>query len=150
LIDPQFMRARFMRVAPTPIVSPILLALLGSVSLTPIVRGAEPPRHPTGEVRLESGRVIDYGVHFDRYSLRDSVRLADGSIALTTSGALLRFELPAVRLVRERIGIEEVVCLGRGEGGTVLAGLADGRVCRVDPVTREQVEPSCFPPHRHQ
>ncbi len=76
-------------------------------------------------------------LHFDRNSLRDSLRLGNGLIALTSSGSLLRFELPTVRLVRERIGAEEVTCLGRGEDDAVLAGLSDGRVCRVDPVTLE-------------
>ena len=46
----------------------------------------------------------------------DAVLAADGLIAVTSSGALLGFELPAVRLVRERIDTEEVTCLGRGEG----------------------------------
>ncbi|MFO0951200.1 MAG: hypothetical protein U0835_08620 [Isosphaeraceae bacterium] len=86
------------------------------------------------------GRVADYTIHFDRNSLRESVRLGDGLIALTSSGTLLRFDLPDVRLVRERIGTEEVTCLGRGEKGAVLAGCSDGRVCRVDPKTLELTE----------
>ena len=105
----------------------------------------EPPRPPTGEVRLGSGRVVDYTIHFDRNSLRDSLRLGDGLIALTSSGTLLRFELPAVRLVRERIGTEEVTCLGRGEGEVVLAGLSDGRVCRVDPATLDLTDMAKLP-----
>jgi hypothetical protein len=113
----------------------VLLAVAGSVSLTATVRGDDPPRPPAGEVRLESGRVAQYTIHFNRNSLRYSVRLNDGLIALTSSGTLLRFEMPAVRLIRERIGTDEVTCLGRGEGEAVLAGLSDGRICRVDPGT---------------
>jgi len=119
---------------------PILIAVLSGAALTAILRADEPPRPPTGEVRLASGRVVDYTIHFDRNSLQDSVRLGNGLIALTSSGALLRFDLPAVRLVRERIDTENVTCLGRGEGTAVLAGLSDGRVCRVDPATLDLAE----------
>ncbi len=96
---------------------------------TAVLRADEPPRPPTGEVRLEGGRVVDYTIHFDRNSLQDSLHLGDGLIALTTLGSLLRFELPAVRLIREQIGVEDVTCLGRGEGDSLLAGLSDGRIC---------------------
>ena len=114
---------------------PVLPAVLWGAALTAVLGADEPPRPPTGEVRLEGGRVVDYTIHFDRNSLRDSLHLGDGLIALTASGTLLRFELPAVRLVRERIGVEDVTCLGRGAGEAVLAGLSGGRVCRVDPAT---------------
>jgi hypothetical protein len=97
----------------------------------------EVPQAQTGEVRLASGRVAAYAIHFDRNSFRDSIRVRDALIALTSSGALMRFELPAIRQVRERIGVEEVTCIGRGEGATIVAGLADGRLCRVDPDTLE-------------
>jgi hypothetical protein len=109
------------------------------------LRGGEAPEPPTGEVRLESGRVAHYSIHFDRNALADSLRIADGLIALTSSGALLQFELPALRLVRERIDTAEVTCLGRGEGDTVVAGLADGRVCRIDPATLDLVEIARLP-----
>lgn len=105
------------------------------VNPTEPLRADELPKPPTGEVRLGSGRVVDYTIHFDRNSLQDSVRVGESLIALTSAGCLLRFELPTVRLVREQIGTEQVICLGRGEGGAVLAGLSDGRVCRVDPAT---------------
>lgn len=121
-------------------VRPILLVVLCGGFSGPILRAAEPPMPPTGEVRLGSGRVVDYTIHFDRNSLRDSVRLGDKLIALTTSGALLGFELPGVRLVQERIDVGEVTCLGRGEGAAILAGLGDGRVCRVDPATLRVTE----------
>ena len=120
------------------------LVLLGGISITAILRADEPPPPASGEVRLASGRVVDFTIHFDRNSLRDSLRVGDCLIALTSSGALLRFELPAVRLVRERVD-EEVTCIGLGEGGTVLAGLGDGRVCRVGPVTLELTEVARLP-----
>jgi hypothetical protein len=129
------MQISSLRVLAWSMTRPILLAVLCSVSLTVVLWADEPPRPPTSEVRLGSGRVVDYTIHFDRNSLRDSLRLGNGLIALTSSGALLRFELPEVRLIRERIDIENVTCLGRGEGGAILAGLSDGRVCRVDPAT---------------
>jgi hypothetical protein len=109
----------------------VRLALLCGLLLTVIVRADEWPRPPGGAVRLATGRVVDFTIHFDRNSLRDSLRVGDGLIALTSSGALLRFELPDVRLVKERIDVE-VACIGRGERGSVIAGLPDGRVCRVD------------------
>jgi hypothetical protein len=121
----------------TPAMSrPALLAVLWGVFLNAILRGDEWAPPPSAEVRLASGRAVEYAIHFDRNSLRDSVRVGDGLIALTSSSVLLRFELPAIRLVRERID-DEVACIGRGEGEAVLAGLADGRICRVDPPTLE-------------
>jgi len=114
---------------------PVFPAVLCGAALIGVLRADEPPRPPAGEVRLAGGHVVTYTIHFDRNSLRDSVRLGDGLIALMSSGALLRFELPAIRPVRERIGVEEVTCLGCGEREAVLAGLSDGRICRVDPVT---------------
>jgi len=123
----------------------LLPALLCTLSAVAGVRGEEPPRPPTGEARLESGRLAGYTVHFDRNSLRDSLDLGDGLVALTSSGALLRFELPAVRLVRERIDSVEITCLGRGEGGAVLAGGRDGRVYRVDPATLDRTEVARLP-----
>ena len=46
-------------------------------------------RHRVSMVRLASGRVVDYAIHFDRNSLDDSVRVGGGLIALTSSGAHL-------------------------------------------------------------
>lgn len=111
-----------------------LAALLIGVYAMAIARASEWPQPPSGQLLLPSGRVVDYTIHFDRNSLQASVRVGDGLIALTSSGALLRFELPAVRLVRERID-DEVTCIGEGENGGLLAGITDGRVCRVDPTT---------------
>jgi hypothetical protein len=130
------MRRSSRRRSTQPPLCTVVLAVLCGVPLTALLHGDEWPRPPSGEVRLASGRVVDYTIHFDRNSLRDSLRVGDALIALTSSGALLRFELPAVRLVRERID-DEVACIGRGEGEAVLAGLSDGRICRVDAATLE-------------
>jgi hypothetical protein len=110
-----------------------LIAFLCALFPASTLLGDDWPR--SHEVRLANGRAVEYSIHVDRNSLIDSVRVRDGLIALTSSGVLLRFELPGVRLVRERIELDEVTCIGLGERGAVLAGLADGRVCRVDPAT---------------
>jgi hypothetical protein len=131
--------------AARPLPRPVIMAFLFGVFLASTLPGEESPRPPSGEVRLASGRVVNYTIHFDRNSLRDSLRDGDGLIALTSSGVLLRFELPAVRLVRERIDNDEVTCIGRGENGAVLAGLSDGRVCRVDPATLGLIDVAKLP-----
>jgi hypothetical protein len=118
-----------------------LVAALCGVALAP----GEPPKPLAAKPQTGSGRVVECALHFDRNSLRDSVRLGSGLIALTSSGTLLRFELPAVRLVRERVGLEEITCLGRGDDEEILAGLADGRVCRVDPANLELAEVAKLP-----
>ncbi|MGC8643053.1 MAG: hypothetical protein ACP5XB_24605, partial [Isosphaeraceae bacterium] len=112
----------------------LFLAMLSCVAFG-APRADELSKAPSGEARLTSGRVVHYTIHFDRNSLRDSLRIGDGLIALTSSGTLLRFELPDVRLVREHIDTVDVTCLDLGQDSTPLAGLADGRVCRIDPVT---------------
>ena len=45
------------------------------------------PQAHTGEVRPASGRVATYAIHFDRNSLRDSIR-ADRSLLLATGAGL--------------------------------------------------------------
>jgi hypothetical protein len=127
----------------------ITIAFVGTASSAQPGAADGPPKPPAGEVRLESGRVVDYTIHFDRNSLQASQRVGDGLIALTSSGTLLRFELPTLRLVRERIGSEEMTCLGRGEGEMVLAGLSDGRVCRVDPTTLDLTDVAKLPSEPH-
>lgn len=120
-----------------PMLHAALLTLLCCVPPTASSGKDDPSKPPSGEVRLSSGRVVNYTIHFDRNSLRGSVRVGDGMIALTSSGTLLRFELPTFRLVREWLGPEQVTCVGLGEADAVLAGLSDGRVCRVDSATLE-------------
>jgi hypothetical protein len=123
----------------------IPLTLLCAASLAPFSHGDEPPLPQARQVRLESGRVIKYAIPFDRNALQDSLRIGNDLIALTSSGVLLRFELPDIRLVQERAEIEHVKCLGRGEGDAILAGLADGRICRVNPATLELIEIAKLP-----
>jgi hypothetical protein len=122
-----------------------LLTLLCAASLVPFSGADEPPLPPARQVRLESGRVIEYTSPFDRNSLQDSVRVGNSLIALTSSGVLLRFQLPDVRLVQGRAETVEVKCLGRGEGNAILAALTDGGVCRVDPATLELTEVAKLP-----
>ncbi len=105
----------------------------------------DPPRQPARQIRLESGRVVEYTIPFDRNALQASERAGNSLIALTSSGVLLRFQLPDVRLVHEHAETVEIKCLGRGEGGAILAGLADGRVCRVNPATLEVTEIAKLP-----
>ena len=123
----------------------IPLTLLCAASLAPFSHADEPPLPQARQVRLESGRVVEYTIPFDRNALQASERTGNGLIALTSSGVLLRFELPDVRLVRERGESVEVKHLGRGEGDAVLAGLADGRICRVNPATLELTEIAKLP-----
>ncbi|AGA27923.1 hypothetical protein [Singulisphaera acidiphila] len=114
---------------------PIILAVLCGMLSKASLLADELPKPPSGEARLGNFDIVDCTVHIDRNALQDSLRLGSNLIALTFSGALLRFELPTVHLVRERIDIEGVTCLGPGEGETVLAGLTDGHICRVEPAT---------------
>jgi hypothetical protein len=123
----------------------ILLTLLCAASLAPFAHAGEPPLPQARRVRLESGRIIEYTTPFDRNALQDSLRTGNDLIALTSSGVLLRFQLPDVRLVQERGETVEVKCLGRGEGDAVLAGVADGRICRVNPATLELTEIAKLP-----
>ncbi|WP_165221769.1 hypothetical protein [Aquisphaera insulae] len=111
------------------------LAIVLGMALVSASLGDEPPGPATGEVRLASGRAASYAIHFDRNSIRASVRSGDHLIAATSSGALLRFDLPGPRYVRERVDPEPITCLGTGEGGAVIAGYGDGRIVAVDPTT---------------
>ena len=92
-----------------------VLAILCGLCPPALVQGDDWVPPPISQVRLASGRVVDYAIHFDRNSLDDSVRVRDGLIALTSSGALLRFALPGFRLVRERVD-DEITCIGPGRG----------------------------------
>ncbi len=123
----------------------IPLTLLCAASVAPFLRADEPPLPQARRVRLESGRVIEYTIPFDRNALQDSLRIGNDLIALTSSGVLLRFQLPDVRLVQERAETLEVKCLGRGEGDAILTGLADGRICRVNLATLELTEITKLP-----
>jgi hypothetical protein len=107
-------------------------ALFLGALLTISVNAEEPPRHT---VRLKDGRTVEFTAHYDRNALRGSVRTDDALIALTSSGTLLRFDLPDFHLSEERIDVVPVTSLGRGAEQTILAGMKDGRICRVDPKT---------------
>ena len=54
-------------------------------------------------------------------------------VARAGDGTLLRFDVDS--LSQTATGTEAVVCLGSGPEGEVLAGLAGGRIVRVDPTT---------------
>ncbi len=121
------------------------LAMLGGVALPAMLAADEPPKPLTGQVQLESGLLVDYAVHFNRSAIQASVRLEKGLIASTSSGSLLRFELPEAQPVRERTDVQGLTCLARGEGESVFAGFGDGRVCRLDPETLELAEVAKLP-----
>ncbi len=100
---------------------------------------------PTGTVRLGSGLVANYAYYYNRNALADATRAADAIIARTDSGNLLRFDRTTLKLTREWFGPVPVTCLGRGEGEVVLAGFADGRVCRIDEATLAMTEIARLP-----
>lgn len=117
------------------------LRLLGScllliVILSPRIVNDRTPNQKNIRLYLKS-----MDVPFDCYSLRAARQAGDKVvIALTQSGHLALFETPrmALRKVRKEVN-KPVVCLGQGSRGAVLAGLADGHVCRVDPKTLDLV-----------
>ena len=110
---------------------------LGALLLTRVaaLRADEGSGAASARIELPSGVTARYEYHFNRNSLRDSRPVGDALVALSSSGNLLRFDLGTRKLTREWFGPSMVVCLGRGEGDSLLAGLEDGRVCRVDPAT---------------
>ena len=64
----------------------------------------------------------------------------DAIVALTESGSLLRFDLATLNPTHEWCSLVPVVCLGRGEKDTVLAGFEDGRIGRLDPASLAPTE----------
>ncbi len=96
-----------------------------------------------GTVQLGSGPTAHYAWSYyqrDGNALADARTVGDSIVALTDAGALLRFDRATLRLTKEWSGPVAVTCLGRGEGGAVLAGFADGRIARVDPVSLATTE----------
>ncbi len=96
-----------------------------------------------GTVRLASGLSAHYAWSYyqrDGNSLAGAVSSGDSIVALTDAGALLRFDRATLRLSRKSLSPVAVTCLGRGEGDTVLAGFADGRIARINPATLEVTE----------
>ncbi len=94
----------------------------------------------SARVRIAAHLTVTYEYHYDRNALRTSERVGDALVAVSDSGNLLRFDFATHKLTRERFGPSRVVCLGRGERDVVLAGLEDGRICRVDPGTLNLTE----------
>jgi len=115
--------------------SSTLAALLVAALAPAWVFGGEGSDSAVGDARLPSGWRAHYEYHFDRNAFLDSRRLGDDLLALARSGALLRFDAKTLKPLGEWFGPVAATCLGRGEGDAVLAGLADGRVCRVAPTT---------------
>ncbi len=99
----------------------------------------------SASLRQPAGATTRYEYHFNRNSLRDSQRAGNALVAVTNSGNLLRFDFETRKLTREWFGPSMVVCLGRGEGDSVLAGFEDGRVCRVNPATLSREEIAKLP-----
>ena len=84
--------------------------------------------------RLPSGRAVEVTLHRPVNALIAAVRVDDAVLAATPAGGLLRFEGPDLHVANERWDAgRKVACLGRGEGDSVLAGFADGRIGRIDP-----------------
>ncbi len=103
---------------------------------------------PSGTVRLAPGITAHYSWSYynrDRNALADAVRAGDAIIALTDSGALVRFDASTLKLAREWSGPVGATCLGHREGDAVLAGYADGRVGRIDPATLAMTELARLP-----
>jgi hypothetical protein len=96
-----------------------------------------------GTVRLGSGGTAHYAWSYyqrDGNALAGALSAGDSIVALTDAGALLRFDRATLKLTKEWSGEVAVSCLGRGEGGAVLAGFADGRIARVDPASLATTE----------
>lgn len=83
--------------------------------------------------------------HFDHNALIAAVPSPEGWIVLTSAGVLLRCGRDDFSLLGEKAGRSRGLCLAEGLDGEVLAGFADGRVCRVDPLTLELQEITRLP-----
>ncbi|WP_337177510.1 hypothetical protein [Paludisphaera sp.] len=120
-----------MRKLPTGFAIVVVLAGLATTGRGQYV---EPP---VATARLASGLVVETRLHRPVNALEAAARVGDVVLAATADGRLLRFDGPDLRLAREREAAAKVACLGNGQGGTALAGLADGRIGRIDPETLE-------------
>ncbi len=112
-------------------------------AMAPLIGSADEPRSvplaPDGTVQLASGASADYEWHQPPRGLAQLVPAGDGLIARTESGRLLRYDPETLRPTRRWTGSALATSLDRGPDGTILAGLADGRVMRVDPATLDVV-----------
>ena len=79
------MRFAPLRVPVPPMLRRVFLVVLCGVAVPEGLRAEEPQKAPAGEVRLANGRAVEYTIHYDRNSLRDSVRLGNNLIGVTTS-----------------------------------------------------------------
>ena len=125
----------------------LLSALIGASAPLPS-SGAEPGSvgaSPTGTVRLASGVTAHYAYQYNRNALADARIDGDSLIALTDAGSLLRFDRATLSLTKESLGPVPATCLGRGEGGSILAGFADGRIRRLDPSSLATTELARLP-----
>ena len=116
---------------------PSLAALFAAMA--PLAGSADEPKSVTiaqGEkVRLASGQVAHFAYHHDRNALADAVLAGDSIVALSQSGALLRFDRGSLAWKAEHFEKAAATCLGRGADASVLAGFDDGRIMQVDPAT---------------
>lgn len=119
---------------PSPAVRFAFALVLGG---SPFVGRCQYVEPPAVAARLASGRAVEMTLHRPVNTLEAAVRAGDAVLAATADGRLLRFDGPNLRPAGERDAAAAVACLGNGEGGTILAGLADGRVGRVDAETLE-------------
>ena len=125
----------------------LLSALIGASATLPS-SGAEPGpvgASPTGTVRLASGVTAHYAYQYNRNALAEARIAGDSLIALTDAGSLLRFDRATLRLTKESLGPVPATCLGRGEGGAILVGFADGRIHRIDPSSLATTELARLP-----
>jgi len=119
---------------------PLVLTLL-LLRSSPRALGQDGGGVVRGESRTAAGLRVGYEYSYDHNAIVASRRSGDALIGLTSAGNLVRFALPSLRMTRQQVGPEEVTCLGDGgRPGEVIAGLADGRVCRVDPATLSLAE----------
>ena len=110
------------------------LAILAALSLPArSIASNQSSSGASGSFRLASGLTAQYDYHFDRNAVRDCRRSGGSLIALSDSGNLLRFDLAALRLTREWFGPSPAACLAQRSNGELIVGIADGRVCRIDP-----------------
>lgn len=128
-----------------PRISFLVLRSLGALVFLASTAGAQDGgARVTG--RLAGGRAVEAVIHRPVNALSAAVRSGDSIIAATPAGGLLRFDGPNPRLARERWDLDSpIACLGRGPDESVLAGLEDGRIGRINPTTLALTEIARMP-----
>jgi hypothetical protein len=94
---------------------------------------------------LPSGLNVRYSYHFDRNALGAACLVGDNLLAISDSGNLLRFDHKTLQLSKERPLPAAATCLAEVPGSGAVLGLADGRVCRVDPTSLDLTELARLP-----